>query len=204
MFNEAGHPNVSHTDWEVFRNEFPPFTLSEVVGRRSLPFPKWYVPLARGAAVASDHLLSKAGFAPGAQLPNGWYQIAAGIYEKFFSNSGQKLQVRQCGYQPLWTVELYRRTRNVILPADKLLVFTFGSTPVLTRSHVASAYLADHAYTKKVISLRWVTALPVDNKGAVAFARQRNGVERRANGELRRQRRANAQLRRQARKVKTP
>jgi hypothetical protein len=202
MFKEIGHPNVSRADWELSRSEFSPFSFSEVINRRKVTYPKWYLPLARGAAIASDYLLDKAGYAPGRQLPSGWEPQEPGVFKRTLGDRST-LRVRQCGIQPLWTVELFHPNGKWV-KSDKVLVFLFGSTPVLTRDHVSAAHLADWAFANKLIgSLRWVDAFPLDHKRALAFARQRNGAERRANGEIHRQRRADARLRRQARKVKT-
>jgi hypothetical protein len=60
MILEVGHPNVPLADWQAFRKECWPSTIKEVIDRSEIKLPDWFVPLARGIAIASDHLLHRA------------------------------------------------------------------------------------------------------------------------------------------------
>jgi hypothetical protein len=67
MFNDVDHPNVTLAEWQDFIarekscKEHP--LLDEVIDRSQCCVANWFVPLARGAAVASDALLRRVGTA---------------------------------------------------------------------------------------------------------------------------------------------
>lgn len=175
MFNEPGHPDVSLADWNIFRNQFSPFLFSEVIDRRKVKLPEWFLPLARGAALPSDYLLSRAGYAKGKHCPRGWKQSERGVYRKSF-DFGTAL-VRKCGNQRLWSVERFRAARKYT-ESDRVLAFLFGSTPVLARKHQAAMYLAEWIFENDLPSgLNWADTCPDDKERAVRFARSRRARE---------------------------
>ena len=65
MIYAPAHPNVALSDWHSFREGFPPRPISEVIDRSEILLPDWFVPLARGVAIASKDLLHSAAYYPG-------------------------------------------------------------------------------------------------------------------------------------------
>jgi hypothetical protein len=65
MVHDACHPDVPLSDWEAFRNEASPYLIERVLDRSETRLPRWFLPLARGAAIASPYLLARAGYRPG-------------------------------------------------------------------------------------------------------------------------------------------
>src|SRR5262249_17779753 len=132
MFHDTDHPNVSLSDWERFLKELPSHLIAEVIDR-SFTIPDWFVPLARGVAIASDALLRKAGHHHGMNRPRGWVK---GSYT-FTRTTGdtprglQHLRVWECEKPRLWTVERLSESRPY--RSDEVLVHQFGSTPIFTR-----------------------------------------------------------------------
>ncbi len=76
MMHEDGHPNVTLSDWQAFvawqKSRVSPSPIEEVVDRNETGcLPDWFVPLARGIAIASDDLLREAGHHHGMYRPRG-------------------------------------------------------------------------------------------------------------------------------------
>jgi hypothetical protein len=74
MFHEAQHPDAPLSDWTTFKRDFSPYQIEEVIDRSNIQLPCWFVPLARGIAIPSPHLLSRAGYRPGSRRAKGWYK----------------------------------------------------------------------------------------------------------------------------------
>ena len=75
MFNDADHPNVALSDWKAFKasEAAGQSFIMEVVDRADCGFfPDWYVPLARGAAIAGHALLREVGYDDGIRRPPHW------------------------------------------------------------------------------------------------------------------------------------
>jgi hypothetical protein len=53
MFCDVDHPNVSLSEWQTFLKDLPPHLIVEVIDRSKLGLPPWFVPFARGVAIAS-------------------------------------------------------------------------------------------------------------------------------------------------------
>lgn len=157
MINKIVHANVSLSDWQAFRSS-PPQRLVEVVidGRHDLP--SWYVPSARGVAVASNQLLRAVGYHSESKHPRGWIKNDCGV---FVRQVGWKtLFVRQYGDEGLWTVERWNWPGGPAV-ADEVLVLRFGSTPIFTRDAQSAMRLASHCHEKEPPSgLHWISAVP--------------------------------------------
>ena len=75
MFNDADHPNVTLPEWKGFKvsETARQGHIAQVVDRRDCGFfPDWYVPLARGVAIAGPALLREAGYDDGMRRPRNW------------------------------------------------------------------------------------------------------------------------------------
>jgi hypothetical protein len=72
MFCDVDHREVPLSDWQTFVKEFPPDLISEVIDRSKLGLPPWFVPFARGVAIASHALLREARHRLGMHRPPGW------------------------------------------------------------------------------------------------------------------------------------
>ena len=72
MFCDVDHPNVSLSEWQTFLKDLPPHLIVEVIDRSKLGLPPWFVPFARGVAIASHALLREAGHRLGMHRPRGW------------------------------------------------------------------------------------------------------------------------------------
>jgi hypothetical protein len=75
MFSDVDHPNVTLSEWEAFKasETTRQSLITEVVDRRDCGFfPDWYVPLARGVAIAGPALLRESGYDDGMRRPNDW------------------------------------------------------------------------------------------------------------------------------------
>jgi hypothetical protein len=57
MFCNADHPAVPLPDWRTFVRDFPTDLIAEVIDQSKLGLPSWFVPSARGVAIASNVLL---------------------------------------------------------------------------------------------------------------------------------------------------
>jgi hypothetical protein len=165
MIYETGHSNTSLSNWKTFVEEAPPRLIDVVVDRSEVGLPEWFTPLARGIAIASDHLLKQAGYRPGSRRPPGWEPIGQDVFRRL-EPWGNALLVRGCSRW--WTVEYH--------PYDwpeKVLVFRFGSTPLFTRSYQSAMWLADYCYPKPQPGLCWIDECPPDREAKIAFARAR-------------------------------
>ena len=176
MIFEPGHPDAPLPDWERFRNGFSPFLIKEVIDRDECCLPGWFVPLARGAAIASDALLRDAGYRPGRGRPRGWREPSADYFIKEIA-CNSFLMVRECEETNLWTVERLGRARRHV-DDDEVLVHVFGSTPIFTRSYQSAMRLAMHCHKKGPPNgLRWIQTTPDDREGAIEMARKRKFYE---------------------------
>jgi hypothetical protein len=175
MFNDVGFPNVSATDWQNFRNRFWPRPIEQVIGRDEAGLPDWFVPLARGVAIAGDRLLHVAGNDRGVRRPLGWRKTKPGYFKKEIGWDNFLL-VRDCVKSGLWTVERLGPWRQS--QVDEVLVFTFGWTPIFTRTYQAAMRLAMHCQANgPPFQCRWFKADFERDKEAVEIARQRKKDE---------------------------
>jgi hypothetical protein len=174
-----GHSDTTLSAWEEFRRwVLPslsgwPSMIEEVIDRDELGLPPWFLPLARGGAVASDLLLQRTGYHTGSHRPPGWKQLYPDVFVKYTASN--KLMVRRAK-KHLWTVERYAP-----LPVsgdwDEVLVHPFGSTPILTRNYQSAMRLAEYSYLKPPPGHVWVKACPIYPAGAIAFAEKRRTDE---------------------------
>ena len=82
--------------------------------------------------------------------------------------SKDSLAVRRCDKHEWWVIE--RRVADV----DEVLVLSFGSTPIFTRSYQSAMRLARHCNgNNPPHGLRWIKETPDDCPGAIEFARKR-------------------------------
>lgn len=115
---------------------------------RSKALPYFFVPWAPGAVIAADYLLGQAHYRPGSYRPRGW-KLA---WRRDFRKRVQRwhLMVRGCG--PFWTVER--------ACTGEVLVFRFGSMPILNRNYQAAMRLAEYCHPEPrgiaSGSLRWI------------------------------------------------
>ena len=170
MFSDEQHPDVSLSDWEAFRKEFSPFLIEEVLDRSAVDMPNWFVPLARGAATPSKHLLHVAGYRPGSHRKRGWRKPNR---EKLFKDFGpDRVEVLRCG--PLWRIERDGSLLRPHLQINLTLAHIFGSTPILARSYQSATYLAEFCYWEGPPSGScWAEVCPDDVMGGIRFAQQR-------------------------------
>jgi hypothetical protein len=61
MCGGVDHLDVSLSEWQTFLKEPPPHLIAELIDRRKIGLPDWFVPFARGVAIASNALLRDAG-----------------------------------------------------------------------------------------------------------------------------------------------
>jgi hypothetical protein len=172
MIYEIDHPHVELLDWQKFQ-ERPPPLIDKVIDRNEIEFPGWFVPLARGAAIASDALLREAGYRSGMRRPRGWRKVERHIFAQ--NIIPQFLLVHS--KQDLWTIERWSLSRPY-QHSDEILVHQFGSTPITTRDYQSAMRLAEHCHVKgPPARLRWINACPDDRDGAIEFARNRHICE---------------------------
>jgi len=171
MFYDADHPNISLAEWENFRKKLPRHLIAEIIDRHEVGLPHWFVPFARGVAIASDALLHRAGYRPGMSRPHGWRKIYCDVFDLDIAD-GLQLTVRQCDGQGLWTGERFSESRPYAC-SDELLVHQFGSTPIFIRSYQSAMRLATHCHENgPPAGLRWISASPKDYQVAVEIARK--------------------------------
>jgi hypothetical protein len=163
MFYDVDHPEVQPSDWQKFVKEFPPHLIADVIDRRKIGLPDWFVPFARGVAIASNALLREAGHRSGMYRPRGWLNYNVDMFRSMIDwdpNNARWLLVRQCAKQGLWTIERWRKKRTHG-NADEVLVHEFGSTPIFTRSYQAAMRLAMYCHENgPPVGLRWISACP--------------------------------------------
>ena len=169
------HPNVPLSDWRAFVKDSSPY-LDQVIERHECCLPDWFVPLARGVAVASDVLLRKASrsrgtyswepgrrvsLGPAAPLdrPDDYNRIGeAPIQHNVFEcwvGDYECLLVRKLRNQ-LWTIETYNAASS-FTDADTVLVHRFGSTPIVSRTLAQAELLAIHCWENQLLQLTGVT-----------------------------------------------
>ena len=183
---EQGHPNVSLSDWQAFiaTETSRRSLIGEVVDRSECGcLPDWFVPLARGVAIASDALLRQAGHHDGMHRPRGWREVDRHCYRQLLGGEGPSwpdvLVVRRCDKHEWWAIE--RRVADVW----EVLVCDFGSTPIFTRSYQSAIRVAMHCNgTNSPHGLRWIKQAPDDCSGAIEFARKRRIDEAQPEGQL--------------------
>jgi hypothetical protein len=152
-----------------------PYDADEVIDRSEINLPDWFVPLARGVAIAGDRLLHLAGHEHGLYRPRGWWEKSPHYFLKNI-DWASSLLVRDCVKSGLWTVERLgpRRQSEV----DDVLVYTFGWTPIVTRTYQAAMRLAMHCQANgPPFQCRWFKADLERDKRAVEIARQRKKDE---------------------------
>ena len=170
-----GHPDISCSDWKSFRGQASPYLVEQVLDRNAVVLPNWFLPLARGAAIASPYLLRRAGYRAGCHRARDWRKPTR---EQVFKDLRQyRLIAIRCGN--FWRIGLdvgaYRRPHGY---TNYALVHFFGSTPILTRTYQEATYLAELCWPKEAPSgLSWVHECPNDMSGAIEFARQRRVSE---------------------------
>ena len=173
MFNHVDHPDVPVRDWQKFLAYPSPYQANEVIARRECDLPDWYVPLARGVAIADDELLRYAGYDEGMRPPQGWHQTHCDVFE--FYTDFKTLKVR--GFNPsLWMIERWGSVRPHV-HSNEVLVCLFGSIPMCTRSCSAAMCLAmQYDARDPAPLLYWIAACPEDYELATEIARKR-GIE---------------------------
>jgi hypothetical protein len=108
MLNDPEHPIVTREEWEEIKLNFPRHFIGEVIEREECCLPVWFVPFARGVAIASDQLLNAVRHYPGRSFPRNWEEPAADCFlqvkvpKDLFDPKGVLL-VRECGDTNLWT-----------------------------------------------------------------------------------------------------
>jgi hypothetical protein len=171
MVHDEYHPDVSLPDWEAYRDWVSPHPFDQVLDRRQARLPNWYLPLARGAVIASPYLLRMAGYRTGRHRARGWRKNNA---EELYKDLGREcLIVQRCG--PFWRIGY--DTGTLARPHDHshfALVDLFGSTPIVTRTYQEATYLAEFCFKEgHATGLRWVHECPDNINGAIDFALQR-------------------------------
>jgi hypothetical protein len=181
MFDDLDHPDVTHSDWQKFREKFPRDLIAEVLDRSVVGLPKCMVPLARGVAIASPAILLKAEHRLERSHPHGWRQTHCGVFVQDLccDPDGRVpcLMVRQCDDRGLWTIERWRPSRPY-QDMDEILVHQFASTPIMTRSDQSAMRLATYCHAMGLpFGLRWIEASPKNCDSAIESARVRGIVE---------------------------
>ena len=182
MMFEEGHPNVTLEDWQAFihwQNSlkgFPSRLIDEMIDRDEARLPKWFVPLARGVAIASDALLREAGHRDGLHRPRGWRETSPQYFVRDL-DWRRSLLVRESDETGLWTVERFSEPRRHVDDTE-VLVHLFGSTPIFTRSYQSAMRLAMHCHVNgPPLELRWIKTITNNTQAAIEFARKRRNDE---------------------------
>jgi hypothetical protein len=182
-FNDPEHPNTPLADWNSFQKEFSPYIFESVIDRKAAQLPEWFVPLARGAGIASPYLLREAGYRPGLGLcpaEHTTIEPDACHLELWYGSA----VVRRFGF--LWTVEWRVEDRANYYKSDHTLVYLFGSTPILARSREEASYLAVDfiAGIRQGYGLRWINAQTIDEENAIRFLKKRTRDEARTESKM--------------------
>ena len=171
MFYDVNHPNVTLSEWEAFKSSETDrqSLITEVVNRRDCGFfPDWYVPLARGVAIAGQALLREAGYEEGIPRPSHWLTHGLDCFLSYVNGPSDELIVRLCDKHEWWIIE------RIIGGIEEVLVCSFGSTPILTPNYKSAMCLALHCNVDKPPhDLRWIKLAPDDCEGAKEFALKR-------------------------------
>jgi hypothetical protein len=164
------HPHVPLSDWRAFVKDCSPNVIDQVIERHECCLPEWFVPLARGGAIAGDALLRKVGnpqgiyrWQPGNRVPleptavpnrpgihDGTEQwgIESDVFECWLHKQEYEcLVVRLCN-NGLWTIESWN-ARGPLTDADQVLVHQFGSTPIFARTLPEAKDLAIHCFVHR-------------------------------------------------------
>jgi hypothetical protein len=172
MFRDEQHPDVPLSDWDAFQRwGRRPYLIEKALDRSSANLPDWFVPLARGAATPSKHLLRIAGYGRGYRRPPGWHKGPSGELSKEF--------YRDCLIvtpgQPLWRIEREGSLQRPHFRVNLTLAHIFGSTPILARNVQAAICLAEFCTRpgRLPLGLCWAEECPDDVSGAVQYAQQR-------------------------------
>jgi hypothetical protein len=171
---EVGHADIPLSEWEAFRAAPPRDLIAEVIDRSNTEVPDYCVPLARGVAVASDALLERAGYCPGRSRPRRWDPLRSdfsrgwnGVTQVSEGRLGGLLYTRR--YGGLWNVEW---ARQGMLP--QILVFRFGSTPIVTRTCDEAMLLGELCLSSPPDGLCWVSVSGRDcGEHLIEFAKER-------------------------------
>jgi hypothetical protein len=151
----------TNADWEKFVKHSPEF-IEQVVGREECGFPDWFVPEARGGAIASKKLFCgltdfhgdrdylwqpscRVPLVPTARIDRPSEEMP--IQRRVFDCSllyRESVMVRQL-QNKLWTVEWYGAQFEFSY-IDLVLVHKYGSTPILTRTRRQAENLAVHFF----------------------------------------------------------
>lgn len=169
---EINHPIVPLTEWLRFRARSEPEVPSRIIDRYETGLPDNFVPLARGGIIPSDDLMNRVvGRHHEGCRPHGWKKSrTANGFQKYMNP--KFLFVTSYGNQNFWTIERYSQSRDD-LKSREVLVFDFGSTPVLTRSYALAMRLAVHCHVNQPLpECRWINTFPNDFSGAIELARR--------------------------------
>jgi hypothetical protein len=180
MFYDADHPDVLLSEWQRFARR-PPHLIAEVIDRSDVTLPDWFLPLARGVAIASDALLRVAGHRPGMSRPRGWLKMGHTFLgmTRDTPRGLQNLRVWECSKPRLWTVERFSESRPYAR-SDEVLVHELGSTPIFMRSYQSAMRLAMHCHANgPPAELRWIAACPKDYQVAADKRRIDEALARR-------------------------
>jgi hypothetical protein len=180
MFSELDHSHISPSDWRKFCLDFPRHLIDQVIDREEAKLPDWFVPSARGVALASEELLRAAGHRPGMYRPRNWHEWSAGCFVRWMGEphlNGRRdfLLVRASDHNELWTIERCGAERR--WEVDEALVSVIGCTPIFTRSYQAAMRLATFCHERGVPGLRWFKVAPENYKLEIEIARQRRRDE---------------------------
>src|SRR5262245_50594866 len=135
------HPDVPLSRWQAFRESSFSMAIKEVIDRDKIGMQPGFVPLARGVAVASNHLLQRAGYDPNTCRLSGF-----DIEFDFGFTCLSAYKVGRYRGKNLWAV--VRGSRG--WPIQRILVHQFGSTPVVARHHKAAMQLAIHYHKHRL------------------------------------------------------
>jgi hypothetical protein len=171
MFNDPEQSIVTREKWEEIKKKFPRHFIGEVVERQECCLPVWFVPFARGVAIASDWLLKAVRHYPGRSLPRNWEEPAADCFlqvkvpKDIFDPKGVLL-VRECGETNLWTIERLGLPRQYT-DVDEVLVHQLGSTPIFTRCSQSAIRLAMYCQAYGALDgFRWIKVVHEDEEAA--------------------------------------
>jgi hypothetical protein len=173
----SDHPHVPLSDWNCFRQNVPPFKFEKVINRGEVNLPKWYLPLARGVAVASKYFLHMVGYRT-SYCPRSWQPTKEGDF-RCLNGEDTGFHVRRvaCGGQNLWTIERFDHRFPL---GHEVLVHVFGSTPVVTRRCHKAMHIAEHCHWEgPPLAFRWVAVRALNQEAAIKFAQDRRRKEAR-------------------------
>jgi len=126
---------------ELYSSENAPPLFDEILDRKQLDLPDWYLRSAEGAVIAGDHMLTAAGYRKGSYRPRGWRQIDRFSFTRVSNDGKRRLCVRLCGRY--WTIER-TEPRDGPLMNDYALVCAFSRRLVWARTRQAAMRLADY------------------------------------------------------------